>query len=80
LISGESYEEEMENEKGFFSGQHLKRHGAAGMAAKVFGELIGIKIRESIEDFGKTISSYAKDFTSRGFESIGNAFNKILKI
>jgi hypothetical protein len=80
IFEGEAYEEEEGHKDGFFGGQHLRRHGVAGKAAKVFGELIGIKIREMIENLGKTISSYAKDFTTRSFVSIGNTFTKVLKI
>lgn len=68
-----------EDENGFFSNKHLKRHGTAGMAAKVLGELIGIKIRESIEGFGKSFSEYAKDFTSRNFVNMGQVFSRMLK-
>lgn len=68
-----------EDDGGFFSNKHLKRHGTAGMAAKVIGELIGIKIRESIEGFGKSFSEYAKDFTARNFVNLGHVFSRVLK-
>lgn len=72
-ILGTSHEIE-EDEGGFFSNKHLKRHGTAGVAAKVLGELIGIKIRETIEKFGKSFSEIAKEFTTRNFVSMGNVF------
>jgi len=50
------------------------------MAGKVIGELIGIKIRESIEGLGKSFSEYAKDFTARNFVNIGQVFARMLKI
>lgn len=66
-----------EDEGGFFSNKHLRRHGTAGMAAKVLGELIGIKIRESIETIGKSFSEYAKDFTARNFVNLGQLFSRV---
>lgn len=68
-----------EDDGGFFSNKHLKRHGTAGVAAKVIGELIGIKIRESIESLGKSFSEYAKDFTARNFVNLGQFFGKVFK-
>ncbi|KAI2797825.1 hypothetical protein BLOT_015245 [Blomia tropicalis] len=59
--------------------KHLKRHGNAGLAGKVIGELIGIKIRESIEGLGKSFSEYAKDFTSKNFVNLGQVFSRVLK-
>ena len=59
--------------------KHLRRHGTAGMAAKVFGELIGIKIRKTIDSFGDTVSDYAKELTTNGFVTIGNSFSKLFR-
>ncbi|OTF75677.1 hypothetical protein BLA29_002166 [Euroglyphus maynei] len=76
-ILGNSHELDEDIDGGFFSNKHLKRHGTAGVAAKVLGELIGIKIRESIEGFGKSFSEYAKDLTARNFVTIGQLFGRL---
>jgi len=78
-ILGPNHESE-EADGGFFSNQHLKRHGTAGVAGKVLGELIGIKIRESIDKLGKRFGEVAKDFTARNFVHAGNSFARILKM
>ncbi|XP_075680594.1 uncharacterized protein LOC113798093 isoform X3 [Dermatophagoides pteronyssinus] len=78
-ILGNSHDLDEDIDGGFFSNKHLKRHGTAGVAAKVLGELIGIKIRESIEGFGKSFSEYAKDFTARNFVNAGQLFGKLFR-
>ncbi|XP_046913658.2 uncharacterized protein LOC124494524 [Dermatophagoides farinae] len=79
-ILGNSHDLDEDIDDGFFSNKHLKRHGTAGVAAKVLGELIGIKIRESIEGFGKSFSEYAKDFTARNFVTMGQLFGRLFRI
>jgi len=78
-ILGEIYDDEHDDDS-FFSGDHLRRHGSVGTVAKLFGELIGLTIRDSIEKLGKSIGNYAKDMTENGFVTIGNTLMKTMKM
>lgn len=69
-----------EGEGGFFNSHHLKRHGTAGVAAKVLGELIGLKLKASIEKVGKSFGEYAKELTARNIVNFGNVFSRMLKL